>query len=119
MSNYYVQKKPVIIPVDDNKIIREHFGFASIKTGDYSIAHMTAPPGWGEPFQTPDFDEITFVIKGRKKIETEGEIIVISDGESICIKKGTRVRYSNPFTEPVDYISICIPAFTLERVNRE
>jgi ethanolamine utilization protein EutQ len=119
MSSYEIQKDPVIIPVEDNKIIREHFGFASLKAGDYSLAHMTAPAGWSEPFQTPEFDEITFVIKGRKKIEVDGDIVILHDGESVCIKKGTRVRYSNPFQEPVDYISVCIPAFTLERVKRE
>jgi ethanolamine utilization protein EutQ len=114
-----VQKNPAIIPVPDNKIIREHFGLSSIATGDYSLAHMTAPPGWSEQFQTPEFDEITFVIKGRKQIEADGEIVILSDGQSVCIKKGTRVKYSIPFTEPVDYISVCIPAFSLERVNRE
>ena len=50
---YKIQSNPSVIPANDGKLIKEHFGFASIKTGDYSVAHMIAPPGWSEPFQTP------------------------------------------------------------------
>lgn len=119
MSKYKLQANPFIVPAEGEKIIREHFGAASINTGDYSFAHMTAPPGWSEPFQIPGFDEITFIISGKKMIEIDGEKIIIGKNESINVLKGTRVRYSNPFTEPVEYISVCIPAFTIEKVNRE
>lgn len=119
MKNFYIQKNPFIVPAGNNKIIREHFGKASIETGDYSFAHMIAPAGWSEPFQKPDFDEITFIISGKKRIEVNDEEIILNKGESICIKKGTRVRYSNPFDEPVEYTSVCIPAFSIDRVHRE
>jgi mannose-6-phosphate isomerase-like protein (cupin superfamily) len=119
MEDFKIQKKPFIVPTNDGKLIEEHFGKASIFTGDYSLAHMKAPAGWSEPFQTPEFDEITYVISGRKKIEAEGKEIILEKNQSICIKKGTRVRYSNPFDEPVEYVSFCIPAFSIERVNRE
>ena len=55
----------------------------------------------------------------RKKIEVENETIILEKGHSICIKKGSSVRYSNPFNEPCEYVSVCIPAFTLERVKRQ
>ncbi len=119
MGKYEIQKNPFIVPVNDNKLIEEHFGKASIDAGDFSFAHMIAPPNWSEPFQTPDFDEITFIISGKKKFEIDGEEIILEKGNSILIKKGSRVRYSNPFDEPVEYISVCIPAFTMERVHRE
>jgi mannose-6-phosphate isomerase-like protein (cupin superfamily) len=92
---------------------------ASINAGDYSVAHMVAPPGWSEPFQTPEFDEITFVISGKKKFEFDDDVIVLEKNQSVCVPKGTRVRYSNPFEVPVEYLSFCIPAFTPEKVNRE
>ena len=60
---------------------------------------MIAPPGWSEPFQKPEFDEITFIISGRKKLIIEGDEITLNAGESIMIKKGCRVQYSNPFYE--------------------
>jgi len=119
MSKYSVQRQPYIVPTTDDKLIREHFGFLSIYANDMSLAHMTAPPGWSEPAQVAQFDEYTFVISGRKSIEIDGEEIVIGPSQSICVYKGTKVRYSNPFDEPTDYVSVCIPGFNLERVERE
>jgi mannose-6-phosphate isomerase-like protein (cupin superfamily) len=80
---------------------------------------MIAPPKWSEPFQSPEFDEITFVIRGKKQIEIDDEKIILNENESILVRKGTRVRYSNPFDEPVEYVSVCIPAFSIEKVHRE
>lgn len=119
MEKFKLQVSPFIVPTTDGKLIEEHFGKASINTGDYSFAHMIAPAGWSEPYQTPEFDEITYIISGRKKIEVEKEEIIINKNQSICINKGTRVRYSNPFDEACEYISVCIPAFTIDRVKRE
>lgn len=118
-GKYHIQRKPVQIPVPDNKIILEHFGNASIQAGPFSVAHMTAPAGWSEPFQTPEFDEVTFVIRGSKQFEIGGEVIVLKRGESICVKGGTRVRYSNPFNEECEYLSFCTPAFSVDLVHRE
>lgn len=118
-ENYKIQKNPFIVPTDDGKVIREHFGKASLDTGEYSLAHMIAPSGWSEPFQTPEFDEITFVFSGKKKIEVNDETIILENGESIFIPKKTRVRYSNPFPLECVYISLCVPAFTPQLVKRE
>lgn len=119
-SKYFKQVAPFIVPTNDGKSIKEHFGLASTKEDKYSLAHMIAPPGWSEPFQTPQFDEITFVIKGKKKIVIDDkEEITLKAGESILIKKGCRVQYSNPFDEATEYISVCVPAFSIEGVHRE
>ena len=77
------------------------------------------PAGWSEPAQTPDFDEITIMVRGKKQIDIDDEKIVIKAGESIFIRRGTRVRYANPFDEENEYIAICTPAFTLEAAHRE
>ena len=47
------------------------------------------------------------------------EIIVLEAGQSIKINKNTRVQYSNPFTIACEYIAICLPAFSMNLVNRE
>lgn len=119
MKNYTVQDNPFVVPTDDGKVIKEHFGVATNGDTQLSIAHMVAPPGWSEPFQTPEFDEYTFIIKGQKQFIIEGEIIVLKAGQSIKINKHTRIQYSNPFTEPCEYLAICKPAFSMELVNRE
>ena len=119
MSSFILQKKPFVVPTEDGKYIGEHFGKASTGQDDLSIAHMVAPPHWSEPFQTPEFDEYTFVIEGKKQFEIDGERILLKSGESIHIKAGTRVRYSNPFDAPCTYLSVCKSAFDFNKVHRE
>lgn len=118
-KKYIIQNKPFVVPTSDGKIIKEHFGVATNHNTELSIAHMVAPSGWSEPFQTPEFDEYTFIIKGKKQFIIEGETIVLEAGQSIKIHKNTRVQYSNPFTEACEYIAICTPAFSIDLVNRE
>ncbi len=119
MKKYKVQRSPFIVPTTDGKVIKEHFGLATDGNADISIAHMVAPPGWSEPFQTPEFDEYTFIIKGKKQFIIDGETVVLSEGQSIKIEKNTKVQYSNPFNNVCEYIAICKPAFSMELVNRE
>ena len=108
-----------LVPTTDGKLIEEHYGLASSGDNGFSVAHMVAPAGWSEPFQTPQFDEVTMIVKGKKMFEVDGEEIVVSAGESILIRKNTRVRYSNPFDAPCEYWSCCVPAFSIDTVNRE
>lgn len=119
MKNYTLQTSPFVVPTTDGKLIEEHFGMASTGAPDISIAHMVAPPYWSEPFQTPDFDEYTYIIRGRKQFIINGEHIILTAGQSIKINRNVRVQYSNPFDEPCEYLSICSPAFSPESVNRE
>ena len=116
---YQIQKTPFAVPTNDGKLIEEHVGLASTGDKKLSIAHMIAPPGWSEPFQTPEFDEYTLVNRGKKMIEVDDEQVIVESGQSILIKAGTRVRYANPFDEECEYWSICFPAFSIESVNRE
>jgi ethanolamine utilization protein EutQ len=119
MKKFILQNKPFIVPTTDGKLIEEHFGNASNGDSAVSIAHMIAPPGWSEPFQTPEFDEYTYIIKGRKQFIIEDETVILSAGESIKIVKNIRVQYSNPFDTPCEYISVCTPAFSPDKAHRE
>lgn len=118
MAKFRVQKSPFLVPTTDGKTILEHWG-NSTGNPDVSIAYMKAPSGWSEPRQTPQFDEFTIVIKGSKLFEIDGEKITLNAGESILIEKGARVRYSNPFEDVCEYLAICLPAFSMDLVNRE
>ena len=118
-KKYTIQDSPFVVPTDDGKIIKEHFGKASDGNSKISIAHMVAPAGWSEPYQTPEFDEYTFIIKGKKQFIIDGETVILEAGQSIKVEKNTRLQYSNPFTEPCEYLAICLPAFSIDAVNRE
>ena len=119
MANYFLQTNPFVVPTTDGKLIEEHAGLASTGQSNISIAHMVAPAGWSEPYQNPQFDEWTLVSRGKKLFEVDGEQVEVAAGQSILVKKGARVRYSNPFDAECEYWSVCLPAFSLDNVNRE
>ncbi|RZJ33693.1 MAG: cupin domain-containing protein [Flavobacterium sp.] len=119
MKKYTIQKSPFVVPTTDGKLIEEHHGLATTENAEVSIAHMIAPPAWSEPFQTPEFDEYTYIIKGKKQFIIDGKTVILEAGQSIKIERNTRVQYSNPFDKPCEYLSVCTPAFSIEKVNRE
>ena len=119
MKKYLIQTKPFVVPTNDGKLIEEHHGIASTQNSDISIAHMVAPPKWKEPYQTPEFEEYTYIISGKKQFIIQGETVTLGAGQSIKIEKNTRVQYSNPFDEPCQYIAVCRPAFDFTKVHRE
>jgi len=118
-KKYVIQNKPFVVPTTDGKLIEEHFGNATDQNSKISIAHMIAPPKWSEPFQTPEFEEYTYIIKGKKQFIIDNETVILEAGQSIKIEKNTRVQYSNPFDVACEYIAVCLPAFSIDLVNRE
>ena len=71
---------PTVIPGVGEKVIRELVGNVNTGTAELSVARMTSPPGWEEPAQTPEFDEVTVVL--------EGSVVVEHDGGSITVRPG-------------------------------
>jgi quercetin dioxygenase-like cupin family protein len=111
-------KKPIKIDVPGNKLIEEFIGKVANNESSVSVAHMIAPPQWSEPHQTPSFDEITIMIRGKMQVETGEETIILQAGEVFFIQKNTTVLYSNPFDEENEYWAICVPAFSLDSAGR-
>ena len=118
-ENFLLQQAPFVVPTTDGKLIEEHVGRIATEETNLSVAHMVAPPGWSAPHQNPEFDEYTLMVRGRKQIEINGETVTLKSGESLLVRKGVRVQYSNPFKEEAEYWSVCIPAFSPDSVNRE
>ncbi len=112
---------PSIIKAAGNKPkeIREYIGRVNSGTSDLSIAHMKSPQGWEEPGQAPEFDEYTIVLKGTIIVETTKEIITVSEGQAVIASRGEWVKYSTPFEGGAEYIAVCLPAFSIEKVNRD
>ncbi len=116
---YIVREKPVVIPVPGNKIIEEHIGLASTGHAHLSVAYMIAPPQWTEPPQTPLFDEVTIVVRGRMRVVVDNaEPVDIGTGQSIYINKDVKVQYGNPFDEECEYWAVCTPAFSVNEAGR-
>ncbi|MGH9165851.1 MAG: cupin domain-containing protein [Acidimicrobiales bacterium] len=112
---------PVRIEAAGNKpkLIEEHLGRASSGHTGVSVAHMHSPGGWTEPGQTPEFEEFTLVLSGRLRLHSiDGEVDVTA-GHGVVVPSGQWVRYSTPDDDGAEYVSICIPAFTLETAHRD
>ena len=99
------------------KTIREHVGVVNTGEPRVSLAHMTSPPGWAEPWQQPDFDEWTLVLAGAVLVEHDGESFIVKAGQAVHAAAGERVRYSTP--DGADYVAVCVPAFTPDSVHRD
>ena len=99
------------------KTIREHVGRVNTGEPAVSVARMTSPPGWSEPWQRPDFDEWTVVIAGSVHVEDEHGSFEASAGQAVHAAAGERVRYSTP--DGADYLAVCVPAFAPESVHRD
>ena len=111
---------PSIIEPAGNKpkVIEEYIGRVNSSTESISIAKMSSPPGWEEPGQKPQFDEYTLVLNGTLKVESRTETVFIKEGEAVIVNSGEWVQYSTP-NEGAEYIAICLPAFSLDTVNRD
>jgi hypothetical protein len=65
--------KGSIFPREDGKVIDEHFGALHTQQDSFSLAHMSAPPGWREPSQIAEFDEVVIVLQGVLAVEAHIE----------------------------------------------
>lgn len=101
------------------KLIDEVVGCVNTKTSAISVAHMRSPAGWQEPGQRPEFDEITYVLKGMVRVEHENGAMDVYPGQAVITEKGEWIRYSTPSGEGAEYIAVCLPAFTPATVHRD
>lgn len=119
MANYQLITSVTTVPVPGGKVIEEIVGRVNTGEDRFSLAHMVAPPGWAEPFQTPDFGELTLVVRGRMQLDVDEETVIVEAGQAAWTEAGARVRYSNPFDEESEYFAFCLPAFSPERAHRD
>ena len=101
------------------KLIDEYAGRINTGQSDVSIAHMRSPGGWVEPGQTPDFDEYTLVLKGLLRVEHRAGVLDVRSGQAVVGRRGEWVRYSTPEPDGVEYVALCLPAFSTETVHRD
>jgi mannose-6-phosphate isomerase-like protein (cupin superfamily) len=109
---------PSRIPVPGGKVIDEYVGRVTTGTTAVSVAHMTAPGGWAEPAQTPEFDEFTVVLTGSIVVEHDGGRLDVAAGQAVVTRAGERVRYSVG-AAGATYVAVCVPAFGPELAHRD
>jgi mannose-6-phosphate isomerase-like protein (cupin superfamily) len=112
-------EQPTRIPVPGGKVIEEYVGRVNSGESAVSVAHMSAPGGWVEPAQRPDFDEVTLVLRGCVRVEHDGGVIDVRAGQAVVTRAGERVRYTTPEEGGAEYVAICLPAFSPDTAHRD
>jgi len=113
-------ENPTVVTSAGNKPkrIEEFAGRVSSKHENVSVARMVSPGGWEEPVQQPEFEEITVVLCGMLRVESEQGVIDVRAGQAVVTYPGERVRYSTPEADGAEYIAVCLPAFSPDTVHR-
>jgi len=118
---------PVLIPApaiiasagNKPKHIEEYAGMVNSGHRQVSVARMVSPEGWVEPGQTPEFEEITVVLKGMLLVEHKQGSMEVRAGQAVVARPGEWVRYSSPEPGGAEYVAVCLPAFSPETVHRD
>jgi mannose-6-phosphate isomerase-like protein (cupin superfamily) len=115
-----IERPTVIAPAGNKpKQIQEFAGLVNSGHSGVSVARMISPPGWEEPGQRPEFEEITVVLKGMLRVEHETGVIEVRAGQAVATAPGEWVRYSTPDADGAEYIAVCLPAFSPATVHRD
>ncbi len=111
---------PAVVEAAGNqpKRIEEFVGRVRTGTTGVSVARMVSPPGWEEPPQTPEFDEVTLVLGGMLRVDGPDGSVDVHAGNAVLAFAGERVRYSTPASGGAEYVAVCVPAFSPALVHR-
>lgn len=101
------------------KQIEEFVGLVNSGTDAVSIARMRSPSGWQEPGQVAQFAEYTLVLRGTLHLHLCDGDLDVGAGQAVAVPAGEWVQYSSPSPEGAEYIAVCLPAFSPERVRRD
>src|SRR5882672_4375380 len=101
------------------KRIEEYAGRVNSGHSGVSVARMVSPPGWREPGQRPEFEEITVVLRGMLRVEHERGVLDVQAGQAVVTAAGEWVRYSTPGADGAEYVAVCLPAFSPSTVHRD
>jgi mannose-6-phosphate isomerase-like protein (cupin superfamily) len=112
---------PSIVTAAGNKPkrIEEYAGRVNTGHEAVSVARMVSPGGWQEPGQRPEFEELTIVLRGCVRVESEDGVLDVRAGQAVLSRPGEWVRYSTPELGGAEYIAVCVPAFSPDTVHRD
>lgn len=102
-----------------SKKIEEYFGRLNSGHTNVSVARMVSPEGWHESGQRPEFEELTIVLGGMLRVEFDGGVLEVRQGQAMIVRPGEWVKYSTPDPGGAEYIAVCMPAFSPDAVHRD
>jgi mannose-6-phosphate isomerase-like protein (cupin superfamily) len=119
MPQFIAQPSVIEAAGNQPKRIEEYAGRVNSGHATVSVARMVSPGGWQEPGQRPEFEEITVVLRGVLRVESESGTLEVQAGQAVVTAPGEWVRYSTPLPEGAEYVAVCLPAFSPGTVHRD
>lgn len=114
-------ESPTIVTAAGNKPkrIEEYVGRVNSGHEAVSVARMVSPGGWQEPGQRPAFEEVTIVLRGLLRVESQTGVFDVRAGQAVITHPDEWVRYSTPDEDGAEYVAVCVPAFSPDTVHRD
>ena len=53
------------------------------------------------------------------RVEFEGGVLDVRAGQAVVTSPGEWIRYSSPEAGGAEYVAVCVPAFSIDTVNRD
>lgn len=119
MPKLIAQSTRIVAAGNKPKIIEEFAGRVNSGHAQVSVAQMKSPEGWIEPGQTPEFEEITVVLKGTLRVTHRDGFFDVREGQGVVTSPGEWIQYSTPLPGGAEYIAVCLPAFSPDTVHRD
>jgi hypothetical protein len=112
---------PTTIPCVGSKTKSASEFVGLVNTGDagISITRVQSPAGWVGLGQYSDYREYRLPLAGVLHVECPDGAFDVLPGQCLDTDPGEWVRYSTPEPGGADYVTVCIPAFSLADVHRD
>ena len=60
------------------------------------VNHIFKEEGWSEPGQRPEFQEISLILDGMLRVESDAGVLEVRSGQAVVADSGEWIRYSSP-----------------------
>jgi hypothetical protein len=101
------------------KFSDEYVGLVNTGDAKLSITLMHSPPRWEGIGRTADFHEFKVVFKGMLRVTSPDGDIDVEAGQAVHVEPGEWVRLSTPSADGAEYVTVCMPAFSLAALARD
>jgi mannose-6-phosphate isomerase-like protein (cupin superfamily) len=101
------------------KFSDEYVGLVNTGDAKLSITLMHSPPLWEGIGRTAHFHEFKVVSKGMVRVTSPEGDIDVEAGQAVHVEPGEWVRFSTPSADGAEYITVCVPAFSLAALKRD
>ena len=102
-----------------SKAASEFVGLVNTGDEEVSITRVQSPPGWVGIGQQSDYREYRLVLAGILHVEHAESAFDMQAGQCLDVEPGEWVRFSTPSADGAEYITVCMPAFSLAALKRD